>query len=79
MDKNVWHNIHVVNVCTEIKRNTLLIHATIEINLNMFHREKVDRYQRVQTVYFHLCEILEQEKLIYSDMKQISGFLLLEV
>lgn len=39
---------------------------------------KEARYKRIYTVWFYLHDILEVAKLIYSDRKQISGFLGLE-
>ena len=34
-----------------------------------------DIYERINTVWFNLDEIFEQTEYIYSDTKQISGFL----
>lgn len=64
----VWYN-HTVAYHSVVKRNKLLIHTTMWMNLKKITLREGARLKVVNIVGFHLYEILDQVKLISSDKK----------
>ena len=71
-----WINIIVINSYNSMKRNDLLMYATTWMYLrNIMLKWKKARHKRVQTVWFHLYEILGQASLNFHNIRFLSGCL----
>lgn len=82
MDKQMWY-IHILEYCSAIKRNEVLIHATTWMNLEKIMQSEITRhkghvlpdsiYMKHSYIPYSIFYSIYMNRQIHRDKKQIRG------